>query len=396
MRSWIRNRWRRVPAVARRDAELARRAARITELEARVAEGASSVTGATGTKSQQPAAAPEVSAPVDPDAAARDPRVREALLTRPSFRHQIGILRRMAERPEEHDPDVVHPFRHLPFKLRTQQLGASHGIPVPQVYRVWPALEDIDLDGLPDALVLKSDRGAGGKGVIQVHRVGQDQYRVPGHPQPRRAAAVVAQLATVAQTGKISGPYFAEELLRTPAGDPVTDDIKLYACYGQVVQVLLRRMSDPGDPTSIRHRYLTAEGTDLKKVAAGLSISAAIPVPAGLDAAVATAQHLSRAVGLPFCRVDLYETDHGVVLGELTRAPGGPQRYLPRHDRAMGAAWEVARWRLERDLADGRPFGLLFGEHPAATRYPDDHPSHDPADRHWNRPVVACEQWCFG
>jgi hypothetical protein len=46
------------------------------------------------------------------------------------------------------------------------------------------------------------------------------------------------------------------------------------------------------------------------------------------------------AVPLPFVRVDLYESDSQVFVGELTPFPGTATEHSPRWDGILGAAWE--------------------------------------------------------
>lgn len=363
----------RLPMIARRDAELQERARRIRDLEREVSIARE--------KLIQRAAPPAPGTPSGPQS------------DRASFRTHLLELRRLAKDQDRLDPKLDHPFRQLPHKLWIQWFGGSHGILVPQVHAVWTELDQVDLAGLPDRFVLKSDRGAGGRGVLQVSKGAGGGYTARGQPG-LSAQEIVAMLRPAVEQGRIFGPFFAEEMLHTQAGDPVQDDIKIYSFHGEVMHVLLRRVSDPGDRESVAYRYLRPDGSDLGSVVAGLNINASIAPPVALSEAIEAAKHLSRAVGLPFCRVDVYATDRGVVLGEITRAPGGPQRYRARHDENLGSAWEEARWRLDLDLAHGRPFGMVFGEHPATNRYPAGHEPHGSIDPWRDNPVQPCFRWC--
>lgn len=378
MRQRLRKLAGRVPAIARRDAELRRRAQRIQQLED---ENAGAREAATPANPPRPAKVPAQ----DPAADQRSDRA--------SFRTHLLELRRIAASQSRLDPDLVHPFRQVPHKLWIHRFGASHRVGVPQVYAVWPDLDAVTLGGLPDQFVLKSDRGAGGRGVLQVTRESPERYATRGE-SALTSEQVVQLLRPAVEAGRIFGPFFAEELLRTPAGEPVQDDLKLYCFYGEVGQVLLRRVGVPGDKDSVGYRYLAADGSDLGRVVKGLRIDPTIEIPDTLAEAVEVAQHLSRAVGLPFSRVDVYATDQGIVLGEITRAPGGPQRYRAAHDESMGRSWEEARWRLERDLATGRPYGMVFGEHPAPDHYPADFIAEGAVDPRRAVPVADCAQWC--
>lgn len=369
----------KVPPVARRDQELARRKERIDRLRGKVGRLERKVA-----RQQKE---------IDRLSSAAAVQVEEQL-ARPSYYRQLLTLRRTQVDLRQLDPDLRHPLRHLPFKLRNYRLGASHGIAVPTVLRVWSEAEEIDLAGLPAAFVLKSDGGAGSHGVLPLRRTAGGRLEtVDGH-RTLTEAEVRDHFVTRAQAGRISGPFFAEELLEQPGGGPIPDDIKIYACYGDVQQVLLRRVGRHGDLRSLRRRYLRADGSDLGDVLVGATTDSTVPVPQNLAEMAQIARHLSRAVGLPFVRVDLFDTADGVVLGEITRSPGGAQRLRPDQDEAMGLAWERASFRLDLDLMDGRPPGILHGSHPAPDLYPAGHVSRSADPGPWRPHVVPCEHWC--
>nr|WP_237770309.1 BREX-1 system adenine-specific DNA-methyltransferase PglX [Ornithinimicrobium sp. CNJ-824] len=197
----------KVPPVARRDQELARRKERIDRLRGKV-----------GRLERKVARQQEEIERLSSAAAAQV----EEQLARPSYYRQLLTLRRTQVDLRQLDPDLRHPLRHLPFKLRNYRLGASHGIAVPTVLRVWSEAEEIDLAGLPAAFVLKSDGGAGSHGVLPLRRtVGGRLETVDGH---RRLDEVEVRdhFVTRAREGRISGPFFAEELLAQPGGPSPT------------------------------------------------------------------------------------------------------------------------------------------------------------------------------
>lgn len=312
---------------------------------------------------------------------------------RASFRKLLLDHQRRLVALRSIDKDLRHPQRHLPFKLRNYRLAASHGIATPRVLGVWSKPGSIDLDGLPERFVLKADGGAGSKGVLPLQRIDDGRFESVDGAKQFNADEVRDLFNEQVAASKVSGPYFAEEFLVQPDGGSIPDDVKLYVCYGEVLQVLLRRVSEHGNLAGNTHRYLAADGADLGDVALGKKIDPLIPVPAGLPEMVRQAQLLSRAVGVPFCRVDFYQTAQGVVLGEITRAPGGNQRYRDDHDEAMGLTWEAAQWRLEMDHLAGRPFGVLHGTRPAPNHYPEPHPSTRPDAGAWTVRYDDHERW---
>ncbi len=162
-----------------------------------------------------------------------------------------------------------------------------------------------------------------------------------------------------------------------------------------MLQVLLRRVGEHGRNDSITYKYVTGTGQNLGEITNTRKIDASIPVPPTLPTMVRIARHLSRAIGVPFCRVDLYDTTRGVVLGEITRTPGGAQTYVLDHDRMMGEQFLLAQAEFELDLINGRPLAMLHGPHPAPNHYPAEHPARETPDSPlWRMHVVPCEEWC--
>lgn len=322
------------------------------------------------------------------------PAVIDEYLARPSFRRNLITLRRTGGHLRALDPDAHHPLRQLPKKLRTYRLAASHGIATPTVYGSWTRPEEIDFDSLPDAVVIKSDGGAASRGVLPLRRIADGRFRTVDGRHTFTPQEVVEHFASLEQEGKVVRPYFAEELLTQPGRDELPDDVKVYAFYGEVQQVLLRRVTEHGVRGVSSRRYLAADGSDLGAVVDGFEVDETIPVPASLPRIVEVASHLSLAAGLPFVRVDVYDTEAGIVLGEITRTPGGLQRIRADHDETMGRAWEQAAYRLDLDLLAGRPAGVLHGGFPAESLYPERHVSRSARPGAWAPTVVECGTWC--
>lgn len=279
----------------------------------------------------------------------------------------------------------------LPRKLRNLELGASHGVTVPEVYAVWPDLATMQLSGLPDRFVVKSDGGAGSVAVFPLERRPEGRYRMIGTDREMTEAELAARFRDLGQRAR--APFFAEELLHGVDGGPIPPDVKYYMFYGQVGQILVRTVGEHGRASTIRLKFIDEDAHDFGEVAVGRPHDPGIAIPESLAEMTAAAQHLSRAVGLPFCRVDLYETSLGVVLGEITRAPsGGNEYFTTAHDQRLGRHWIDAEARLTADLTAGRPMGPLFGDRADLRLYP-------PSDRDryagdFPRTVLPCGEWC--
>ncbi len=279
----------------------------------------------------------------------------------------------------------------LPLKLRNLELGASHGVRVPEVYDVWPTLTAVRLSDLPDRFVVKSDGGAGSVAVFPLERVEQDRYRVVGTDRQMTQDELVARLRALGQRAR--APFFAEELLHGVDGGPIPPDVKFYMFYGQVGQILVRTVGEHGRASSIRLKFIDEAAVDFGEVAIGRPHDPSIAVPESLAEMTAAARHLSRAVGLPFCRVDLYETSVGVVLGEITRAPsGGNERFTTAQDQLLGRRWVEGAARLTADLTAGRPMGVIFGDAADLRLYPPSTADRYPGN--FPRTVLPCTAWC--
>jgi len=386
---------RALPPIARRDAQIERLWARIRRLRQAVEVSEAEIARLTESLKQQEQRNLGLRAELE-QSLGNEARLRASLEARKaaekeaSFHRRIQDGRRMVLALRELDTELWHPLRRIPFKLRNYRFAASHGLGVPTVLQVWDQVEAIDLTGLPRTFVIKSDGGSGGHGVLRLERRRDVLFRT-GSDETMTLGDLRAYLAEREQREDLLPPYFAEEMLSGMVGAPV--DIKVYTFYGEVGHILLRRLSPDLDPHSARFRYLAPDGSDLGAVSRDLRVDPEIPAPQDLPGVIESARHLSRAVGLPFCRVDLYETDRGVVVGEVTRLPGGPQRYRRSHDVLLGELWERAQLALELDLARGRPFGVLHGDRPAPDYYPEGHVSRTGRGS-WAIVRAGCEEWC--
>lgn len=310
-------------------------------------------------------------------------------------RHFVDVARRTGTR--EHHPEL-----QLPYKLRNLALAASHGVPVPAVVGVWDEPGDIALGDLPDGVVLKADCGAGARTVLPLRRSGRGwRTASPTRGGRGRRTLTEPQVRDVVQgwAPEARPPYFAEAQVPGPAPGALPDDVKVYCAYGRVLQIVLMR-GEPCDPlrrSLFGWRLIDAAGADLGEVMHGTAYDHDIPVPEHLPGIVRDAEHLSRALGVACSRIDFFDTPQGHVFNEVTRSPGGRQRYVPEHDRALGEMWMEAQVRVEADRRRGRPPGVLFGRHPHTWHY-DAVPAAAarPGPSRWAREQAACEAWCRG
>ncbi len=278
--------------------------------------------------------------------------------TEPSWHWRIQEQARVGRGLRRIDTEGEYPRRRLLQKLHNYELARSYGVATPRVIGRWERIEDVDWDGLPDRFVLKSNRGYSANGVLPLRRSGEG-FRLIDGDRELLPDDVVAHFAGARE---VSGPYFAEELIPGTA-EVLPDDVKIFAFYGTITDVMVRRVSQHGDLGSFSYRYVDAEGKDLGRVRTRAQHDSTIEVPRDLTAMCDVARVLSRAVPVPFVRVDLYQVPDGVMLGELTPLPGASGSFTTKHDRYLGAMYDDAEGRLNLDLARGRSFAVTFGPH---------------------------------
>lgn len=297
------------------------------------------------------------------DATTRGP---EDAVKNPSYQARINAERRLhvlaKELTSTKPPSVI-----AGGKFQVYDLVRSHGIEVPHQYGQWRKPDAIPWDDLPDTVVIKGAFATATRGVLPLRREG-DGWRIITSDTTMTGDELTAELERRVTRREINGPFAAEEFLAGGADDELPVDVRTYAFYGQVPLILLRRPGPHGDLDAATFRPVDAHGTDLIDAAQYPALETTdraqlprelavldqtIPVPKNIDDVVDAAQRLSKAIKLPFARIDLYGLDDRVVFGELTPRPGGRQWMGREADLLLGDAWERAEARLRLDLAEG-------------------------------------------
>src|SRR5690625_3678177 len=300
--------------------------------------------------------------------------------TVPSWHARIMEQQRVQRAVNALPGSEQHPRRNLFRKLHNYELARSLGVATPQVLGVWPAVGDVDWDLLPERFVLKSNGGSTGRGVLPLERHGSG-FRLVDGSRDYTAEEVVEHFEDA--QGAARPPFFAESLL-AGTDQALPDDVKVYAFYGEVAYVMLRRMPRHADLVSARVRMVSPTGEDLGLLTRSRTPDPDLPIPPQLPLMVDTAAALSLAVPLPYIRVDLYGSGpDGVVLGELTPLPGDSQTVTAEWDRRLGEMYDDAEARLQVDLANGRPYRVLHGEHARALTTPVPTSTQAPAVPGW-------------
>ncbi|MCT1457052.1 hypothetical protein M3G48_07020 [Kocuria rhizophila] len=284
-----------------------------------------------------------------------------------------------------------HPLTAIPCKLRMYEFAASHGVEVPAVFRTWATPGEMEFEDLPDEFVVKADGGASSEGVVPLRRSGEGRFERADGLATYSSGELKDVFRRLQAAGSIAQPIFAEELLKQDRVDGIPNDVKIFTAYGEILMVMIRGVVEHGSPHGITKRYVDAQGADMNDLIENLDNDMSLEVPPRLPDLVATAKHLSRAIGVPFCRVDLYGVQDRIVFGEITRAPGDYVTYMADHDERMGRQWLAGRARLDIDCTAGRPPGILWGPESSLDLYPPEGVRPASVSR---TSVSSCADWC--
>lgn len=254
------------------------------------------------------------------------------------------------------------PILDLYTKTAGRRFAELHGVQVPAVLGTWATPDDIAWDDLPRRFVLKSNRGGGGINVFPLERREGQFFDFIGG-QLVTADRVTKRLWKKHQPESV---YFAEEFLVGRDGEKMPDDIKVFCFYGEpaFIEVRTEDWSRKRDGRQ-RLRTFLPDGTELMNVRALIPHGDDIATPVDFAAVADAASRLSGAIRRPLQRLDFYETDHGIVFGEVTQNPGRPPALVPEWDQRLGHTYEDASARLFADLVAEGHLALEYGDAPA-------------------------------
>jgi hypothetical protein len=186
---------------------------------------------------------------------------------------------------------------------------------VPELYQVASDFDSLDFDALPESFVLKTSHDSGNVVIVR------DKERFQIESVRERFSWSLGRIHAWTEGewayAFVRPQLFAEELLPGPLSFP-PPDYKFYVIEGKVrfMHYIYDRASDPKEQT------VDSEGRDL-----GIALyphfryGNAFVRPGNWDELLRTAEALSGS--FKCVRVDLYNTERGVFVGELTFWPMG-------------------------------------------------------------------------
>ena len=165
--------------------------------------------------------------------------------------------------------------------------------------------------------VVKPDFGVGSHGVFVVVMRNGLMFDLKGVELVEEDLR--SQIQSAKEKKKIYKKWVVEERLFDRDRDGAVTDYKFY-CFRGKCPLLLAKLNYPNRYAWLSDRF---DIVDVGEYNDRFAIDFA--PPSNLDAMWGVAQQISRLIPLPFCRIDLYNTTRGVVIGELTPAPGRPE-----------------------------------------------------------------------
>jgi hypothetical protein len=256
----------------------------------------------------------------------------------PSFaRHveqEIRILLLLAESSGV-DPFVLWPFMSKGRGVR--EFVKSINFNAPKILHGPMPSAELPWGDLPSSFVIKPSTGSSSRGVFVMRRTDDGRFEDLIDERRWSAEELVRQYQERPESWRDvrKDEVLVEELVE--CGGRPSYDWKVYAFRGEIA--LLYELDRLGGVK--RNRCYLPDWTPVPHVWYGrYDRHDPLPPPTHPDELLRTAAAISLALPLPFVRVDLYESDTGVVVGELTPFPGTRHEHSLTWDRILGEAWE--------------------------------------------------------
>lgn len=259
-------------------------------------------------------------------------------------------------------------LRNLHNKPYAYTIAKTMGLPVPEMHQYGRSLFEVFTaaqDASFEKFVIKPVVGKNSLCVLPLVREGAQIFF---HTVERRSLSVddiiynairvyrkeKIGLQKDGSKGELHGQWLLEDLLERPDGlsNPI-DDFKFYGFYGDISCILHKRnVFSDGSWKSLVQWY-DSDWNVIDTGKYGKRIDRSLRPPESRCQLSQLARKISLLIPLPFCRIDLYDTSMGPMLGELTTVPGDPDKFSSRMDGVLASSWASASKRLEVEIRNG-------------------------------------------
>jgi hypothetical protein len=234
-------------------------------------------------------------------------------------------------------------------KTGTRRLLEAVDAPLPSEFRELGTISDISEKSLAQPTVIKPAQGSNNRGVLPLKPIAPGLWREVETGADLTLPRIHELLARALVQHSLTDHWVGEELLRAPDGGTVADT-KLLMFRGQLGAAFVRRNPE---------RTFTWFDERWKPIASGIrrhSPDSSLTPPEDRVRLTELAARISRALPIPFVRVDLYSTAAGPVVGELTPFPGWAHDLEDVLDVRLGTLYERTETAL---LANGMDWTRL-------------------------------------
>lgn len=232
-------------------------------------------------------------------------------------------------------------------KLKCYRFLEEHGIPTATVEREWDSPEQIDLTGLDGEFVLKPTLQSSMKGVMVLTKTADGYYDSLRRRTLSEDEIIEEQTSMFNETKAAGKKVIVERKIKDAEGFGIPRDFKAYSFGGEVALILeINRNTKPSSVSWFDGNFQPL--TD-DRVTSNPQFVNEVPAvrPAAADALLELARRTSAVIPSPFASIDMYSTEDGPMVGEITLAPGG--LYHGQHFKLsteqqarMGRMWERA------------------------------------------------------
>lgn len=187
------------------------------------------------------------------------------------------------------------------------------------IYGKWDRAEDVDFDSLPESVIFKVNNGDG-KGTNQivkdVKNADKKKLRQLFHEWLTRKH--IGELAAEPHYKKMRPCIIAEEVLKIPEGSHSLIDYKIWCINGKPLYIWTcsDRDEDGGGADVMTYDLAWNAHPEYCVFTSEYRHGKLLPKPQNMDEMLDVAEKLS--MGFPILRVDLYNIDGKIYLGELT------------------------------------------------------------------------------
>lgn len=244
-------------------------------------------------------------------------------------------------------------------KKATLNFAKLIGIAKSEEYYIGP-ISGLVLDELPEEFVLKPVYASTSIGIYLLRKESDGSLYDLVSQERLKLSDIVAAYNNIAKRyNKKPGDahYIAEELLKSPEGTTPPPDIRAYAFQGEcgffLVEDHIKGKAEAtyfnGDfslMTDVRERFGIASGMEhLEEIVER-------PTPENYQEIINVTKRISTSIPTAFCRIDMYSTEKGIYLGELTFFPGtfyyhNRKIMKPVEAERLGKLWKEAELRLK-------------------------------------------------